>query len=443
MRRPRSSQRVDRDKVGDLILSITACRNLVNCARPFCVLKSGKKREKTSVAEAPPVAGATSSFSTSSSAAATAASATAAAASAAAGSSSSLGSGRRRGTHRSIHDDPSVNPKFGNVFRFPVLGQQLNEQGRIHCRIEVRDDRNKLTYKAAHAVGGYVDLQLDRAELMDPMSPFRDRWWLLEGVDNGEIHIQASYISAIASPRKAPAGPLVAEDGIEVEGDHESEAEDMVQQSSTASPRTAASEDAHQGSSFGMPSPVSPGTLQVAPALSASRLGSEPKAPDFFSKLASDLKTGKLFQDSAHSSSTAATPRHTEITVHDEVRGKAHVDPSTRNKSASEVAGSSPDPLFDHWGFIIDPGVTQTWRRLESYVDLRQQRQMALWDRLGGLEIVQAFAEKNDTAELQKNAQLFWNGVPEHLRKHVYMMVRGEIFHVTCGSCRRHNRMLA
>ena len=345
-----------------------------------------------------------------------------------------------------------MNPKFGNVFRFPVLEQQLTKQGRIHCRIEVRDDRNKLTYKAAHAVGGYIDLELDRAELMDPKSPFRDRWWLLEGVDNGEIHIQASYISAIASPRKAPpvVGLLVSEqedgDGVEVEGDHEPEAE-VLQVSAASSPTTGnattSSEDAGTGNgiSAGVPSPLSSETKQVVPEATAGAASAEsppllkPKAPDFFSKLASDLKTGRLFQDGGGSSSAASTPRHTEITVHDEARRSGRgADLRAHSNSESGGTGSSPDPLFDHWGFIIDPGVTQTWRRLESYVDLRQQRQIALWDRVGGLEIVQAFAEKNDVAALQKNAALFWNGVPEHLRKHVYMLVRGETLCLTAAS---------
>ena len=56
------------------------------------------------------------------------------------------------------------------------------------------------------------------------------------------------------------------------------------------------------------------------------------------------------------------------------------------------------------------------------------------WDRVGGLEIVQQFANTG-TAELQRNAELFWCGVPEHLRKHVYMLVRGACVRACVHGC--------
>ncbi len=92
--------------------------------------------------------------------------------------------------------------------------------------------------------------------------------------------------------------------------------------------------------------------------------------------------------------------------------------------------------VFDHWGFLIDPSVARRWRRLESYAELRQQRQMDRWDRVGGLEIVQQFNQAGTHAQLQRNSELFWHGVPEHLRKHVYMLVRGACVGFECERVR-------
>lgn len=353
-------QREEKDKVGNLVLSIACCRNLEDCAKPYCVLKCGKNRDKTHVAMAP--------------------------------NSSTDGSQQRP---RSIHDDVSVNPKFGDVFSFPILPAQIVDN-RVQCRIEVRDERYKLTIKAHHPVGGFLDLNLDCSELMEPTSPFRDRWWLLKGVGNGEIHIKASYVAhkrSGLSPRKSSGGAA---------GEAEDPAEGTVVEADT---------DDEDGDS--------PRAGAAASKESGSPTSSSNGAKEFFSKLISgDLKTEDIFKGIIPPEEHLPTPKHTDMNVY-----------GTETEAEKDNGG-----LYDHWGFLIDPSVSQQWKRLESYSDLRQQRQIDRWDNANGLERVQQ-SQENGLASLQSVSELFWFGVPEHLRKHVYMLVRGMLSHdIDCGT---------
>jgi hypothetical protein len=347
----------DKGRAGNLVLSIASCRNLVNCHRPYCFVKCGRRTEKSGLPVVP---------------------------------ESSKGP--------SVHDDVKTNPKFGSVFNFSIMPPQV-EGGRVRFRIEIRDDRQKLAInlKAMHAVGGFVDLDLDVKELMDPTSPFRDRWWLLSGVHDGEIHLQVSYIPHVATATDAtPSASAVTSPG--------------------GSPRQSAGKHSEELGEAGpvasaVPPPPSPppgeGLLTSPPPAgrSVAAMLSPPTAEgpaahgspgarntggddDHFELPPRALGTPAFLRDILALSRTMSTASAASTTASEspapddeQQQQQQHLQAMLARQQDAHGAGEE-DQVFDQWGFLVDPSVSQQWRRLDSYVDLRQQRQMERWDRV-------------------------------------------------------------
>ena len=61
--------------------------------------------------------------------------------------------------------------------------------------LQVWDERN--AFKKDKRTG--VHLTIDLCSLMQAWVPMRDSWWLLENVDDGEIHIQVGLAACPAA----------------------------------------------------------------------------------------------------------------------------------------------------------------------------------------------------------------------------------------------------
>lgn len=123
--------------VGKLLVYVSKCRNLTNFVKPLCKVRLDKVSFSTQASKEP------------------------------------------------------KNPVFGDSFTFDINKQLLKGTSLIELDVEVWDEKN--AFKRDKRTG--VHLTINLCSLMQAWVPMRDSWWLLENVDDGEIHIQLSFAS--------------------------------------------------------------------------------------------------------------------------------------------------------------------------------------------------------------------------------------------------------